>query len=102
MEIAQLFHNFSQSNLESTAAAKPMLDQWMQTILSVRLDEFQLFKMLRLTIDNHRDSGLHLLIKSNDVCVYCMKRGEEAQIKQPNDIKFPSWRLAKRLPKPRG
>ena len=64
----QLFHNFSQSNLESTAAAKPM-----QTILSVRLEEFQLFKVLRLTINNHSDSGLHLLMKSNNVCVYCMK-----------------------------
>ena len=32
-------------------------------MLSVRLDEFQLFKVLRLTINNlHRDSGLHLLI----------------------------------------
>ena len=49
---------FSQSNLESTAAAKPM-----QTILSVQLEKFQQFKVLRLTIENHhRDSGLHLLI----------------------------------------
>ena len=31
-------------------------------MLSVRLEEFQLFKVLRSTIDNHRDSGLHLLI----------------------------------------
>ena len=60
-----------------------------------------MFKVLRLTIDNHRDSGLHLLIRSNDVCILYEAR-EEAQIKQPNDIKFPSWRLAKRLPKPRG
>ena len=59
-----------------------------------KLEEFQFFKVLRPTIDNHSNSGLHLLIKSNDVCVYCMKRGEEAQIKQPNDIKFPSWLLA--------
>ena len=50
-----------------------------------KLEEFQLFKVFRLTIDNRRDSG-HLLIKSKDMCVYCMKRGEEAQIEQPNDI----------------
>ena len=31
-------------------------------ILSVRLEEFQLFKVLRSTIDNQRDSGLHSVI----------------------------------------
>ena len=40
-------------------------------ILSVRLEEFQLFKVLRSTIDNHRDSGLHSVITlSRKDCIY--------------------------------
>ena len=56
----QLFHNFFSIKLGIYCRRQADVNNFVCTI---RIEEFQLFKVLKLTINNHqRDSGLHLLI----------------------------------------
>ena len=56
----QLFHNFFSIKLGIYCCCQADVNNFVCTTC---IEVFQLFKMLRLTIDNHhRDSGLYLLI----------------------------------------
>ena len=56
----QLFHNFFSIKLGIYCCRQGDVNNFFCTIC---IEEFQLFKVLRLTIDNHHhDSGLYLLI----------------------------------------